>query len=311
MAEKANRKYKDSVFVDLFYEDESAEENEIALYNALHDEPLPEGTEIRKIRVENVLYMNFKNDISFDVGGKLIVFGEHQSTINENMPLRNLLYIGRAYEQLVPVEDRYKKKQVKLPKPEFYTFYNGEEAWAKEKELKLSDAYREKGGDETLDLTVKMININPDQHHEILEKCPVLGAYSQFVEVVRKHQRNGEENALQNAVDECIKRGILSEYLRKKGSEAVNMLIAEYDYDMDMKVQREEAKEEGIEQGIEQGLLLGTANNIIELLEDLGEVSETLKNKIMKEEKLDILKKWLKLAAKAETVEEFEKNIEK
>ena len=177
--------------------------------------------------------------------------------------------------------------------------------------MKLSDAYREKGGDETLDLTVKMININPDQHHEILEKCPVLGAYSQFVEVVRKHQRNGEENALQNAVDECIKRGILSEYLRKKGSEAVNMLIAEYDYDMDMKVQREEAKEEGIEQGIEQGLLLGTANNIIELLEDLGEVSETLKNKIMKEEKLDILKKWLKLAAKAETVEEFEKNIEK
>lgn len=101
---------KDSVLVDLFYEDESAEENEIALYNALHDETLPEGIKIRKIRVENVLYMNFKNDISFDVGGKLIVFGEHQSTINENMPLRNLLYIGRAYEQLVPVEDRYKKK---------------------------------------------------------------------------------------------------------------------------------------------------------------------------------------------------------
>ena len=75
-----------------------------------------------------------------------------------------------------------------------------------------------------------MININPDQHHEILEKCPVLGEYSQFVEAVRAHQRTGEENALQNAVDECIRRGILSEYLRKKGSEAVNMLIAEYDY---------------------------------------------------------------------------------
>ncbi len=350
MEGKANKKYKDSVFVDLFYEDESAEENEISLYNALHEEPLPEGTEIRKIRVENVLYMNFKNDISFDVGGKLIVFGEHQSTVNENMPLRNLLYVGRAYEQLVPVKDRYKKKQVKLPKPEFYTFYNGEEEWAKEKELKLSDAYRESSGEEMLDLKVKMININPEQHHEILEKCPVLGEYSQFVEVVRKHQRTGdgeemldlkvkmininpeqhheilekcpvlgeysqfvevvrkhqrtgEENALQNAVDECIKRGILSEYLRKKGSEAVNMLIAEYDYDMDIKVQREEAKEEGI--------TLGTVNDIIELLEDIGEVPENLKNRIMKEENRDILRKWLKLAAKAGTVEEFEKNIEK
>ena len=247
--------------------------------------------------------MNFKNDISFDVGGKLIVFGEHQSTINENMPLRNLLYVGLAYEQLVPVEDRYKKKQVKLPKPEFYTFYNGEEAWAKEEVLKLSDAYLEQGGDVMLDLKVKMININPDQHHEILEKCPVLGEYSQFVEAVRAHQRTGEENALQNAVDECIRRGILSEYLRKKGSEAVNMLIAEYDYDMDIKVQREEAKEEGIR--------LGTVNNIMEFLEELGEIPEALKSKIMQEEKPDVLRRWLKLAAKAETIEEFEKSVEK
>ena len=304
---------KDSVFVDLFYEDESAEENEISLYNALHNEPLPEGTEIRKIRVENVLYMNFKNDISFDVGGKLIVFGEHQSTINENMPLRNLLYIGRAYEQLVPVKERYKKKQVKLPKPEFYTFYNGEEEWAKEKELKLSDAYREQVGDVMLDLKVKMININLDQHHEILEKCPVLGEYSQFVEVVRIHQRIGEENALQNAVDECIDRGILSEYLRKKGSEALNMLIAEYDYDMDIKVQREEAKEEGIEQGRKvgkaEGIKLGTANAVIELLKELGTVPTSLKSRIIREEDEEVLKKWLKLAAKAETIEEFGREI--
>lgn len=205
------------------------------------------------------------------------------------------------------MEDRYKKKQVKLPKPEFYTFYNGEEAWAKEEVLKLSDAYLEQGVDAMLDLKVKMININPDQHHEILEKCPVLGEYSQFVEAVRAHQRTGEENALQNAVDECIRRGILSEYLRKKGSEALNMLIAEYDYDMDIKVQREEAKEEGIE----QGHILGTANDIIELLGEVGEVPEALKNKIMKEEKLEVLRRWLKLAAKAETIEDFEKKIEK
>lgn len=97
------------------------------------------------------------------------------------------------------------------------------------------------------------------------------------------------------------------------------MLIAEYDYDMDIKVQREEAKEEGIEQGIArgkelgkvEGIRLGTVNNIMEFLEDLGEIPETLKSKIMQEEKPDVLRRWLKLAAKAETVEEFEKKIEK
>ncbi len=102
MAGKENREIKNSVFVDLFYEDESAEANEIALFNAIHDEPLPEGTKIRKFRVDNTIYMNFQNDISFDAGGKVIVFGEHPSTVNENMLLRSLLYIGRAYERLVP-----------------------------------------------------------------------------------------------------------------------------------------------------------------------------------------------------------------
>ena len=81
------------------------------------------------------------------------------------------------------------------------------------------------------------------------------------------------------------------------------MLIAEYDYDMDIKVQREEAKEEGVR--------LGTVNNIMDFLEDLGEIPETLKSKIMQEEKPDVLRRWLKLAAKAETIEEFEKKIEK
>ena len=66
MAGKENREIKNSVFVDLFYEDESAEANEIALFNAIHDKPLPEGTKIRKFRVDNTIYMNFQNDISFD-----------------------------------------------------------------------------------------------------------------------------------------------------------------------------------------------------------------------------------------------------
>ena len=170
MAAKENLKYKNSVFVDLFFEDESAEENEISLYNALHEDPLPEGTKVRKIRVDDVLYMNFCNDISFGIEDKVMVFGEHQSTINENMPLRELLYIGRALEQIVPVRDRYRKRIVRIPTPEFYTFYNGKEPWAKEKTLHLSDAYAKKDESPMLDLCVKVININPEEGHEILDR---------------------------------------------------------------------------------------------------------------------------------------------
>lgn len=267
MTAKENKKVKNSIFVDLFYEDESAEENDISLYNALHDEPLPAGTQIQKLRIDDVLYMNFKNDISFGVGGKVLVFGEHQATINENMPLRSLMYIGRAYEKLVPIRARYRKTQIPLPKPEFYTFYNGKEPWTREKLLKLSDAYLVKDSEPMLDLSVKVININPDEHHEILERCPVLKEYGQFIDLVRKYQENDIPDAYKCAVEECIHEGILADYLSKKGSEVVNMLIAEYDYDMDIEVQREEAYELGMKKGIETGLEQGISLTLETLYE--------------------------------------------
>jgi hypothetical protein len=41
-----------------------------------------------------------ENDISFLLDGKLVVLIEHQSSLNRNMPLRLLLYIGRVYEKI-------------------------------------------------------------------------------------------------------------------------------------------------------------------------------------------------------------------
>lgn len=250
---KENREVKNSILVDLFCDDVTAEKNDIELFNALHEEPLPEGTTIERIRVDNVLYMNFQNDISFGVEGKVLVMGEHQSTVNANMPLRNLMYIGRAYEKIVPVRDRYKRGLVKLPKPEFYTFYNGTEKMEPEKILYLSDAYKIQDHEPMLELKVRVININSAVNHEILGKCQVLREYSLFIDAIRKYQMLGAEDAYAQAIRECIRNDILSDYLSRKGSEVENMLIAEYDYDLDIEVQREEAMEDGIRIGEERG----------------------------------------------------------
>jgi len=43
--------------------------------------------------LENVLFMELINDISFEIGGKLVVLIEHQSSVNQNMPLWLLMYI--------------------------------------------------------------------------------------------------------------------------------------------------------------------------------------------------------------------------
>ena len=54
----------------------------------------------------------------------------------------------------------------------------------------------------------------------------------------------------------------------------------------------------------------GRAEDIIELLEDVGEPSETLKKYIMEQTDLELLRKWLKIAAKVSSIEEFEQTIE-
>ena len=100
-------------------------------------------------------------------------------------------------------------------------------------------------------------NINPDAGHEVPEKCPILKEYGQFIDTIRKYQDEGEEDAYEHAIKECIRQGILADYLTKRGSEVVNMLVAEYDYEMDIEVQREEAFEEGERLGRMEGERLG------------------------------------------------------
>ena len=250
-ADKENREHKDSLFVDLFYEDETADENLLSLYNALHGTDYRNRKMIRKLRVGNVLYKNFKNDISFEMDEKVIVFGEHQSTINPNMPLRCLMYAGRAYEQLLEKRARYRTALVKIPVPEFYIFYNGKKEFPLEKEQFLSEAFLDPAGENALELKVKVININAGKGHDILEKCKVLKEYSLFVDTVRKYSK--EEAAIRKAINECIERGILADYLRRKGSEVTNMLIAEYSYEEDMQVKQEEALRIGEKRGERRG----------------------------------------------------------
>ena len=116
------RNYKDSVFVDLFYTDENAGMNLLSLYNALYDDSLTDIHALKGVRLENILYMPFANDIAFTVESKKIILGEHQSTLNRNMPLRCLLYVAREYEQLIPVRRRFRTKAAQIPTPFFIIF---------------------------------------------------------------------------------------------------------------------------------------------------------------------------------------------
>ena len=271
---KINRNHKDSVFVDLFANDIYAKENFISLYNALHKTNLdPKTTEVKPVMLENVLYMSYYNDISMLVDGKIIVLIEHQSTVNQNMPFRFLEYISRIYEKITSEEDRFGKKLIKLPIPEFYVFYNGVENYPSESELKLSDAFlipkekhNLKNNDFTLEITAKIININSEKDNPILHQCEPLKQYSDFIKEVRNCMKENIENPFTTAINRSIKNGVLSEYLKRKSTEVHNMLFGEYDYETDIRVQRREAFEDGVAEGIEQAAeqkAIETAKNLL------------------------------------------------
>ncbi len=263
---KPNRKHKDTVFVDLFDKDRDGEKNFRSLYKALFNKELDLDTPVRSIHIENVLYTNLATDVSYLVDNKIIFIAEHQSTINENMPLRCLSYISKMYDQLIEFRKRYRKKGIKIQRPEFYVFYNGREDYPVRKTLKLSDAFMEddhgKNTNVSLELMVEVVNINREKGNEVLEKCKVLREYSLFVESVRRNRLIDPENGFEKAIEECMEAEILSEYLERKSKEVRNMLTAEYDYATDIAVQREEEREIALQEGISQGMKQGMQKGI-------------------------------------------------
>ena len=243
-----NRKYKDSVFTDLFGSDKTGKENFLALYNALSGNvfKLEEVSLERKV-IERSLYKTFNNDVSWEINGKLIVLVEHQSTVNENMPFRCLEYVTRIYEGIVPIKERYAEKVYKIPNPDFYVVYIGKKELPLEQELRLSNAFYEKDGSK-LELVVKVKNCSDSKLLLLAGNCDILKQYCQFIEIVEQnYNRVFPKHSFKKAIEIAMEQGILTDYLDRKSREVINMLCAKYDYKMDIAVKKEEAFQDGQE----------------------------------------------------------------
>ena len=256
------RTYKDTVFVGLFGRCAEAKENFLSLYNALHGTNLKiENTSVEPLILEQTVYTGRYNDVSMLVNGRMVILVEQQSSVNENMPLRFLEYICRLYEKLIPLEKRYRQSRLVLPAPEFYVIYNGTADYPKEKLLKLSDSFeRIDGVSFSLELCVKTYNINKCKDTPLLKHCIPLSGYAKLTEYAQEAKQNGIQNPVDFAVRKCISEGVLADYLKQKSTEVRNMLIAEYDYDTDMRVKQEEAAEVATETN-----KLANAKNLLKL----------------------------------------------
>ena len=244
-----NRNYKDTVFRMLF----SDRKNLLSLYNAVNQSNYNNPDDLEIVTLENAIYMGMKNDLAFIMDTNLYLY-EHQSTYNPNMPLRDLFYICSEYQKLVDKKSLYSSTLQKIPAPNFIEFYNGSTAVPDCAELRLSSAFEHLSGEPKLELIVTVLNVNEGHNAELMQHCNTLNEYAQYVARVRLYAADMSlDQAVERAVDECIREGILAEFLTCNRNEVINMSIFEYDKELEEKKLRKAEYEAGFSEGEKHG----------------------------------------------------------
>lgn len=262
------RTYKDRIFRMLLSDRKTA----LEVYNAMNDSNYDNPDELVFTTLKNAVYMGMKNDVSFIISSQLVLY-EHQSSINPNMPLRDLFYTACVLSGLIMNENIYGKHQILVPEPKFVIFYNGKEKMPERSELRLSDAYEKHSGTPSLELVIQVININYGCNKELMEKSRTLREYMIFVETVRNYEKEYEfKEAVEYAIDDCIRNNILRSFLIKSRAEVLKVFLFEYDQEKHIRQEKDESREEGRKEGIKEGIKLGRKEGL-----ELGEIQMLVK----------------------------------
>ena len=214
----ADQKYKDTIFRRLFKEKSEA----LSLYNALNDTKYADPNELEIVTLENAIYMNVKNDLAFLLDSTLNMY-EHQSTYA----------------------------------PKFVVFYNGMEKRPEKEILKLSDLYEISSDTPQLELQVLVLNINNGYNEELKAQCKTLREYMLYIDKVRcfrTEKKLSLEEAVNQAITECLKEGVLTDFLNKNRREIVGISIFEYDEERELELLKKDQFEYGMEKGMERGI---------------------------------------------------------
>lgn len=118
------------------------------------------------------------------------------------------------------------------------------------KEYRLSDAYGNNSGAPSLELKVTMLNVNEGHNEELMKQCATLKEYAQYVSRVRRYASVMElDVAVKRAIDECIKEGILMDFLSANRAEVELTSLFEYNKEEEEKKLRKAEYELGEEEG--------------------------------------------------------------
>ena len=251
---------KDSVFTSLFREPKYL----LQLYQALHPEDL-EATEdsIKNVTITNVLLDQYYNDVGFQIGEKLIILVEQQSSWSINIVVRCLLYLAQTYQEYFEStkQNVYGSKKLELPRPELYVIFTGNRKTRPEY-LYLSKEFF--GGDDSvLDVKVKMIYDG--------KEGDIINQYVAFTKIyneqVKLHGRTRE--AVLETIRICKDQNVLSEYLSGREKEVVDIMMTLFNEEYILKTYVESREKEAFEKA-----KIGTAQRLHEMGISLQDIAK-------------------------------------
>ncbi len=256
ISKKPKRTYKDELFRMIFGgENARSARWRLDLYNALSGKHHTNPADLKITTLENAIYIEMKNDISFLVDSQMTLI-EHQSSYNPNMPLRGLMYFAMLYQIYVSNkdEDLYGTSLIKIPAPKYIVFYNGNKQLEETSYLKLSDAFtnfEEKG---LFEWTATVKNINADYNLALQNHCKALNDYVKYVDRIKTNLKNDirTNEAIEEALDWAISENLLEGFFREQRAKVLAVSITEFDKELYDRCRRREGYNEGLEQGAHQ-----------------------------------------------------------
>lgn len=92
----------------------------------------------------------------------------------------------------------------------------------------------------------------------MLAKCPTLCDYMYFVDLVREYHLKNDfidlENAIEQAITQCIRENVLKDFLIENRTEVTHVMTLDFTFERRLELQRAEAAEEGEKNGMQKKL---------------------------------------------------------
>ena len=152
-----------------------------------------------------------------------MILVEAQSKWNPNMTLRILFYLAETYRQYLRAtkQSEHSGKKVKLPKPELYVVYTGDNKKDPPSMMSFSDDYFD--GDSPVDVKVNILSK--------VDAATISGQYIGFCKVYNEQKKlcGNTLKCIEETIRICMEKGYLPAYLSEHREEVITMMSELFD----------------------------------------------------------------------------------